>query len=356
MLERPHFPKLGTMSQRQVIKAKVKLFPHPNAEKLELCKVGPFQLVVQKGLYQGGDTVIVAPEKAVLPPHLAQHYTNTDTGVSYLRGENHDRVGIIRLRGELSQGVVIPNTGYEHLPFDHDLSSELGITFWEPPIPQSLMGDVENLSSKVTVQYTHHDVEQFGIYQAEFVQGEEVLLTEKLHGSQGIYYRNPDGDWSVTSKGLSQRGLGLKASDGNSYWQAAHNMGLFAAVQALSLEGDLQIFGEVIPIQKGFSYGQSKVTVKIFKVVKNGEVQAYDHLEPWFREHFVPILYRGPYTLERLLPLKEGLETVSGKGLHIKEGAVLTPIRPRKNAEYHDLTVKLISEKYAKKETGDELS
>jgi RNA ligase (TIGR02306 family) len=67
-------------------------------------------------------------------------------------------------------------------------------------------------------------------------------------------------------------------------------------------------------------------------------------------------LYRGAFGLEKILPLKEGLETVSGKGLHIREGMVLIPAISRLNADGHDLAVKLISEKYAKKETGEELS
>ena len=344
------------MSQRQVVKAHARVFPHPNAERLELLKVGPFQLVVQKGMYTEGDTVLVAPEKSLLPLELAIHYVNSETGVSYLHGPDKNRVGIVRLRGELSQGVVIPSAGYEHLPFDQDLSSFLGITFYEPPIPPHLAGDVESLSSKSTALYTYHDVEQFGIYQEEFRPGEEVLLTEKLHGTQGIYYRNPAGEWLVSSKGLSSRGLALRESAGNAYWQAAKHTGLLEQMDRLFPSSELQVFGEVIPIQKGFGYGQDRVVLKIFKVVQGGRVLGFDELPQWVREHFVPILYRGPFEIGKVLEHKEGLETVSGKGLHIREGCVLIPLEPRPNAEGHDLAVKLISSAYAKKETGEELS
>ncbi|WP_309572118.1 hypothetical protein [Deinococcus sp.] len=54
------------MAQRQVIKERVRLFPHP--ERLELVKVGTFQRVVQRGGLQEGQAVIVAPERALLPP------------------------------------------------------------------------------------------------------------------------------------------------------------------------------------------------------------------------------------------------------------------------------------------------
>lgn len=344
------------MAQRMVVKAKAKLFPHSNAERLELCKVGMFQLVVQKGMYQDGDVIIVAPEKSLLPPQLATRYVNTETGISYLHGEAKNRVGVIRLRGEVSQGVIIPNAGYEDLPFDEDISEALGIGFYEAPIPTHLAGEVESLSNKTTALFTEHDVEQFGIYQSEFIIGEPVLVTEKLHGSQGVYYRNAPLEWVVTSKGLSQKGLGIKESNSNTYWLAAHHTGLLEAVNSIYPDGEVQIFAEVLPIQKGFSYGQSKPIIKIFKVVRNGQVLAYSSLDAWFKNNFVPVLYQGGFDLESVLALKDGLETVSGKGLHIREGIVLTPATPRLNSDHHDLAVKLISEKYAKKETGDEIS
>jgi RNA ligase (TIGR02306 family) len=344
------------MAQRMVVKARAKLFPHSGAERLELCKIGTFQLVVQKGLYQEGDIIIVAPEKSLLPPDLALRYVNSETGISYLHGVEKNRVGTIRLRGEVSQGVIIPDKGYEHLPFDEDISAALGITFYEPPIPTHLAGEVESFSSRTSAHFTQHDVEQFGIYQNEFVAGEPVLVTEKLHGSQGVYYRNSNLEWVVTSKGLAQKGLGLKENVGNAYWTAAKNVGLLEAVNTIFPDGEVQVFAEVLPIQKGFNYGQQKLTLKIFKVARDGAILPYGTLPQWFKDNFVPVLYAGSFDLEQILPLKDGSETVSGKGLHIREGVVLTPAVPRLNADNHDLAVKLISEKYAKKETGEELS
>jgi RNA ligase (TIGR02306 family) len=344
------------MTQRVVVKAHAKLFPHSNAERLELCKVGTFQLVVQKGLYRDGDVIIVAPEKSLLPLELASRCVNSDTGISYLHGEAKNRVGVIRLRGEVSQGVIIPNAGYEHLPFDEDISEALGITFYEAPIPMHLAGEVESLASRTTAHFAEHDVEQFGIYQDEFLEGEDVIVTEKLHGSQGVYYRNANLEWVVTSKGLSQKGLGLKENDGNTYWRAARNSGLLEAVNAAFPGGEVQVFAEVLPVQKGFNYGFREPGLKVFKVIRDGAILEYDALPEWFKTNFVPVLYRGAYHLEHVLTLKEGLETVSGKGLHIREGVVLAPAKPRLNADGHDLLVKLISEKYAKKETGEEIS
>lgn len=341
------------MAERQVVKEHARLFPHPNAERLELCKVGAFQLVVRRGEYRDGDVIIVAPERSLLPPHYAQLYVSADTGASYLHGPEKNRVGSVRLRGELSQGVIIPGEGLEGLPFGEDLSAALGITFWEPPIPANMAGAVAPLP--VARHYHHHDVEQFGIYADEFQGGEPVVVTEKLHGSQGVYFRT-GGVWYVTSKGLSRSGLSLLDSAANVYWQAAGNVGLFAAADAAVPDGELQVFAEVIPVQKGFGYGQQKPTLRVFKLSVAGQVQPRADWPEWFQTYGVPVLYEGAYDPEQIRSLRGGLETVSGSGLHIREGVVLTPAVPRPSGDGSDLSVKLISDAYARKETGEELS
>lgn len=342
------------MATPQVIKDRARLFPHQGAERLELCKVGSFQLVVRKGEYRDGDPIVVAPERALLPPHLAARYVNADTGVSYLHGPEKNRVGAVRLRGELSQGVILPLDGLEDAPFGEDLSGRLGITFWEPPIPVSLAGEVASLP--VSPHYGHHDVEQFGIYAGEFQSGEPVIVTEKLHGTQGVYFRTADGEWRVTSKGLSRNRLTLKSSDTNVYWRAARRTGLFEAADAAFPTGELQVFGEVLPVQKGFSYGQTHPTVFVIRIVHEGRPLPRAQWPAWFVERGVPVLYEGPFDETKLRALRGGMETVSGQGLHIREGVVVTPEVPRLTSDGRDLGLKLISDAYAKKETGEEFS
>lgn len=342
------------MSERQVIKERAKLFPHPNAERLELCKVGSFQLVVQKGRYADGDPIVIAPERAELPPQYTGLFVNADTGVSYLTGPQQNRVKSVRLRGEVSQGVILPLEGLEDAPFGEDLSERLGITFWEPPIPLSMAGDVASLPA--SPHYKHHDVEQAGIYQGEFVTGESVIVTEKLHGTQGVYFRDEAGVWWVTSKGLSRKSLAIRENASNIYWQAARNMSLFEQADAAFPAGALQIFGEVIPAQKGFGYGVQRPQIFFFKLVHEGRRLPRAEWPAWFLGHSVPVLYEGPLDMAAVRELRGGKETVSGKGLHIREGVVLMPAEPRFTADGRELLVKLISDAYAKKETGEELS
>jgi len=137
-------------------------------------------------LYEGGEEVVFAPEKSVLSGSLEQEYKD------YLAGPDKNRVKAVRLRNELSCGIIIPphlieaqcGKTIDELP-DDDLAEILGITLYVPPVPTEMNGKAEpieydHLSSKL-------DVEQYGVYESNFVEGERVIGSEKLHGCVDRY-------------------------------------------------------------------------------------------------------------------------------------------------------------------------
>jgi RNA ligase (TIGR02306 family) len=341
------------MAEFQVIKAKVKVFPHPNADKLELLKIGAFQAVVQKGAYRDGDAVVFAPEKAVLPDALAEDYRK------YLKGTQQDRVGTIRLRGELSMGVIIPLASVDpddELPYNDDIAEKLGIIKYEPPIPQDLAGKIAPMIDFILL--THHDVEQFRIYADEFIPGEPVYVWEKIHGSQVTYLRTKDGEIAVTSKGMLKRGFKIEEGINNKYWKAARNLGIFELLEALFADRDVQLFGELVPVQKGFDYGFTQPHALCFKLVVDGCIVPYEEVPEAIKTNWVPLLYQGAFDVDKIVPLCESLkhETVSGRQLHIAEGGVIVPVLPRRSIEGFDLQLKVISKAYAKVEDEEAIS
>jgi RNA ligase (TIGR02306 family) len=342
------------MAEFKVIKTPIKIFPHPNAEKLELLKIGAYQAVVQKDVYHDGDIVIFAPEKSILPDPIANDFRQ------YLRGKEKNRVGTIRLRGEISMGVIIPLEKVDPenlLPLDEDIAEKLGIYKYEPHIPQGLRGKIKpSIDFDATIMY--HDVEQFRIYEDEFTVGETIRIWEKIHGSQGIYIRNKKGETAVSSKGIFKQGLVLEESDSNTYWTAAKNMSLFDLLAEFYPDNDVQIFGEVIPVQKGFSYGYDRPRIIFFKLVVDGEIIVYEKVPQAIKDNWVPLLYEGEFDLTQIVPLCEKMkyETVSGQNLHIAEGGVVVPIVPRFSSDGFDLQLKIISKAYAKVEDEDAIA
>ncbi len=341
-----------------VSKQVIELRTHPNADSLDLLKVGQSQLVARKGVYQAGDTVLFIAEKSVLPAGPLQ-----DEFGAYLVGPQKDRVTHLRLRGEYSCGVTWPLNELERFGAEvagrieaaaigENVAALLGIVKYEPPVPQHLAGQVEALGD--TPYFGGHDALHLAAYLSELGPDEQVTVTEKLHGTQVNVYVTPD-EVNVTSKGVGSRGQRLREDAGNTYWSAVRADRLTELAREAFVDRHVQLFGEVVPAQKGFSYGFTAPHVRLFEVRVDGESMSYDALPDTLRALWVPLLYRGPLDLERIQALSKGPETVSGQELHIREGVVVRPADvSRLAADGSRLQLKVINPKY--KETGEELS
>lgn len=373
------------MSNWKVAKYQVEVFPHPNADKLQIVRAGEFQLVSGKGNYKTGDVVIVAPDKSVLGNgDMIREYEK------YLSGSKKNRVKQAQLRGEISQGITWPTTQEvleatfgERIadlilaaPLDEDISELMDIVKYEPPIPSALAGQVKGIEVKGKEVHLHrHDCVHLGAFAKEFDPEEQVIVTEKVHGSQFNYAVNftKDGITEiVTSKGLLGKGLQILEDAGNAYWQAVRNDGLREKVVQLAstfittpdddLNFTIHVIGEVVPVQVGYSYGFTKSTALIYEVVVNGEHLHFYHTDGFggktLDEYFnwVPIVYIGKFKDADLYELCKGKEAVSGKELHIREGIVVVPQEMRKVKGGTWLKVKVINPKYAAKETGEEIN
>jgi RNA ligase (TIGR02306 family) len=362
------------MSQWKVSKEKIEIFTHPNADALLIGKVGSYQVVVQKGLYNDGDEVIFAPEKSVLTGDIKSEFEK------YLAGPDKNRVKSVRLRGEISTGIIIPKhliSGFESFEVGQDVSETLGIIKYEPPIPTQLAGKVKSSSMPFVGS---HDCEHVGVYVNDLIDGERIVITSKIHGSQIIYALNLDNsDELISSKGLLKRGLTIEESNENSYWIAARNTNLKSLVEESFNDGVVQIFGEVVPIQDGFTYGFKKPHILIFDIRHNAKSIPYDLVPEVFKNLWVPIVFDGNLKLDKkevliysdpekgihktkidyLLPswIQEKAETkerVSGSELHIEEGLVIRPYIDRNAKDGTPLRLKVISKLY--RETGEEIN
>ena len=336
---------------------RAEIFPHPNSDRMDLCKVGMFQLVVAKSNgYKTGDVIVFAPARAVLPPDLRPHYANSETGASYLVGPEHDRVSGIRLRGELSEGITIrPDYVLAKLGLDSlaqlevgaDIAAQLGISKYEPPLPANFSGEVRRL--ELDVPFRQHDVEQFGIFGGEFVAGEEVVATEKIHGSQANMLFRADGCIHVTSKGMASKGFEIGEDKGNIYWRALRNCRLDQLIAESYPGQTVQAFAEVYPAQgAAWSYGAdgNRPWLRLFRLVVDGAELPRHQVDPAVRELWAPVLFEGPFEEAALRVLARGKEQVSGRELHIREGIVVTPRQPRPSREGWNLALKIINEKF----------
>ncbi|MFF2995533.1 RNA ligase (ATP) [Streptomyces sp. NPDC057950] len=327
------------MSTLRVTAEVLTVHDHPNADALELAQVGLYRAVVAKGAYRTGETALYIPEQSVLPPGLIEELGLTGR----LAGSSSDRVRAVRLRGELSQGIVcrpraLADVDLERAAADGtDFAETLGIVKWVPPIPPTMNGEIESAPGLLPWV----DIENIQRYPDIFAPGEPVVLTEKLHGSACLVTHLADeGRAYVSSKGFGAKSQALKEDPRNLYWRAVHGHGVARAAARLAERLGARrvgIFGEVYGAGvQDLSYGadgrRESLGYAVFDVSAeiDGEVRWLDAVALLEGElPLVPRVYEGPYSVDRVLDAASGRETVSGRGLHLREGVVIRPATER---------------------------
>ncbi|MET9902176.1 RNA ligase (ATP) [Streptomyces sp. NPDC006446] len=326
------------MSTLRVTAEVLTIHEHPNADALELAQVGLYRAVVAKGAYRTGERAVYIPEQSVLPAGLIEELGLTGR----LAGSASNRVRAVRLRGELSQGIVCRPEALADVDLARaaedgtDFAEILGIVKWVPPIPPTMDGDVESAPDLLPWV----DIENIQRYPDIFVPGEPVVLTEKLHGTACLLtYLADEGRVHVSSKGFGSKSLALKEDPRNLYWRAVRGHGVAEAAARLAARLGARrvgIFGEVYgagvqDLPYGADGRRETVGYAVFDVSAeiDGEVRWLDAQELLTGElPLVPRLYEGPYDIERVLEIASGRETVSGRALHLREGVVIRPGAP----------------------------
>ncbi|USQ87407.1 RNA ligase (ATP) [Streptomyces phaeoluteigriseus] len=323
------------MSTLRVTAEVLTVHEHPNADALELAQVGLYRAVVAKGAYRTGEAAVYIPEQSVLPAGLIEELGLTGR----LAGGNADRVKAVRLRGELSQGIVCRPKALADVDLARaaregtDFAERLGIVKWVPPIPPTMNGDVEPAPDLLPWV----DIENIQRYPDIFTAGESVVLTEKLHGSACLVtYVADEGRLYVSSKGFGAKSLALKEDPRNLYWRAVRGHGVAEAAARLAERLGARrvgIFGEVYGAGvQDLTYGadgrRDSLGYAVFDVSAEigGAVRWLDAGSVLGDElPLVPRVFEGPYDSARVLELAGGRETVSGRGLHLREGVVIRP-------------------------------
>jgi hypothetical protein len=129
-------------------------------------------------VYTKGDVIVYFPPDSMLPREWADRFGVT--GYLSFKSDDPDfgRVRCARLRGEPSFGVVVDlPEGVDWKPGDN-VADYYGAKKYEPPVrPDS--GDMDCEHALFT-KYT--DIENLRNFPQVFEEGEEVVVTEKIHG------------------------------------------------------------------------------------------------------------------------------------------------------------------------------
>jgi RNA ligase (TIGR02306 family) len=306
------------------------LRPIPDADAIELAIVDGWHVVVAKNVgHKEGDLVVYCEIDSFLPIEPEFEFLRK-TSYKKMGDAEGFRLKTIKLRGQVSQGLIIPlrdaveiikrrnpdveNIGsHLHLTLaaffeELEVTEMLGIVKYEPPIPAQLAGKVKGMFPSFIKKTDEERVQNLAKeYEGWKYQSEhQFYATEKLDGSSATFYLN-DGVFGVCS-----RNLDLLETEDNTFWKVAYKLNIKEKLELLgrnvAIQGEL--IGEGI---QGNPYKIKGHDVRFFNIYDIDE-QLYFGLpmflatmEHTLKLNTVPILgtFQLPETVEELLKIAE---------------------------------------------------
>jgi RNA ligase (TIGR02306 family) len=250
------------------------IHPIEGADAIELAIINGWKVVVAKNVgHKVDDYVIYCEIDSFLPIKEEFEFLRKSSYKKMSDGTEGFRLRTIKLRGQVSQGLIIPMSillNYKNFMVEFeegsDLTEILGIVKYEPPIPAELAGKVKgNFPSFIPKT----DEERIQNLTKEFEEWKksniDFYVTEKLDGSSATYYYK-DGVFGVCSRNLE-----LLETEGNTFWKVARDLDLENKMKSLgynvSFQGEL--VGEGIQGNPYRIKGQKVFFFNLFNIDKH---------------------------------------------------------------------------------------
>lgn len=341
--------------------------PIEGADLIELAIVDGWKVVVGKEVgHKVGDFVIYCEVDSFLPIREEFEFLRKSSYRKMIDQEGF-RLKTIKLRGQVSQGLIIPlsilggeeedeKLGYLQTPegpiyqlgpYDGalvieegaDVTAMLNIVKWDPPMPAELAG-VAKGNFPSFIPKTDEERVQNLAKNYDKMKEQKYYMTEKLDGSSSTFYVR-DGEFGVCSRNLDLcrpepfvEGV-VMCDDGverpkkeNTFWKVARELNI--EENMVDMGRNLAIQGEIIGegIQ-GNTYRIKGQTLRVYNAfdIDTQEYLGFEQLKVTARAlclEMVPVIdeeFTLPETIDELLKFAEGKSTLNGSAE--REGYVI---------------------------------
>jgi RNA ligase (TIGR02306 family) len=286
--------------------------PIEGADMIELAIVDGWKVVVAKEVgHKVNDLVVYCEIDSFLPIREEFEFLRKSS-FKKMGDQEGFRLKTIRLRGQVSQGLILPMSVFALYPSNptegDDVTEALDIVKYEPPIPAELAGKVKGLFPSF-IRKTDEERIQNLASEYEEMRKHTYYVTEKLDGSSATFYYN-NGEFGVCSRNLE-----LLETEGNTFWKVARELNLENKLKEYGENVNISIQGELIGegIQ-GNPYKIKGQTVRFFNLF-HIDLQEYDSLSLFqslvteLGIETVPVLdthFHLPDTIDELLKMADG--------------------------------------------------
>lgn len=218
--------------------------PIDGADAIECAHVGGWRVVIKKGEFSVGDLVVYCEIDSWIPTEIAPFLSKGQDPREY-NGVKGERLRTVKLRGQISQGLILPisddtKAGLgSQLSEGIDLTDHLFIQKYEHPVPACLSGVSRGNFPSQVPKTDEERVQNFKSKDWVVLNKYDYECTEKLEGSSATYAMI-NGEFHVCS-----RNLDLKETDDNTFWKIAHQYDIEQKLRNLGLD-NIAIQGEIV--------------------------------------------------------------------------------------------------------------
>ncbi|MET9327381.1 RNA ligase family protein [Tsukamurella sp. NPDC003166] len=163
------------------------------ADAIEVAVFGGWRSVVRKGQYRPGDRAVYVEVDAALPLDDARFGFLEPRGSRTIGGARFHVLRTMKLRGVISQGLVLPLAEFPEADGAADLAATLGVVKYEAPLPAELSGTAVGPYPSVLARKTDAERVQnlAAVYPA--LDPDDWYATEKVDGTSTTFITTPSG-------------------------------------------------------------------------------------------------------------------------------------------------------------------
>jgi RNA ligase (TIGR02306 family) len=369
----------------QVIVVPVSLEKHPDADTLSIVRIEGYNVVVRTEDWINEDRGAYIPPDNVVDVTRPE-FKFLDEGIV---GRTTARIKAKRLRGVMSQGLLIPVPkkviyegrysdaieegtaiwGYEFNIGD-DVTEYFGVTRYVSPVDLQLEGNAGEAISKhegPSNPGIKYDIDSWFKYRRLLPEGTEVVLTEKIHGTNARYTYQDGKMW------CGSRSFYRRQSAGSVYWRALEENPWIE--EFCRSYPDVVLYGEIFGWVQTLRYGSKpgQLFFRAFDVfdslsnntqfwgwdkfynsmsLKKSEFDVdggiYISKDIDSTQRIVPFIYRGFISDELIEKHMDG-PSVFFPG-HIREGIVIKPVDEMYDLRLGRVILKAVSPVYLSKQ------
>lgn len=278
--------------------------PVPNSDNLEVVGVKGWKVVIRKGEFREGDRCVFFEIDSFLPIRPEFEFLRASSWRK-MGEEEGFRLRTVKLRGQLSQGLVVPIDilpNHQEFPDGSDVTEILGVRLFEIEIEEYLrdkiLGPFPGFISKTHLERVQNL--DYGL-----LREHRWTVTEKVDGQSVTIYRR-NGHF-----GACTRHIELVKDCDHPVWKYIRREDIEAK---LDRYGSIAIQGELIGPGTEGRYGEVEPNVRVFGVLNLDTWQRYDNDETrtFARDNDLSLVPLVETSVELPETLDELLESVPG--------------------------------------------